>query len=823
MSSTASCYLISPLSWIPQEPLAPISETSLDPCWYLGGKNITFWCKSVSTGLGDKTQRDLIERVNWVVEATLHHLTDLKKFMPNNPQGVEVVAVKYKKQVHNLFFTQNTILFNLPQTTSGTCKNAIPMVNLQTGEILMRLRVKDKSLFERFEKEIALQKTLSQSDPHERILSVLTSFYYKSKYFYETAKTQSSSDNSRRLSFITQAYKYNLHHLCSMMAFTEFFKLSIALDAAKALEHIHNQGHCHNDFKAMNIFFNGEKIVVADFGLSTPIESREKQAYLAQAKELLSKGISITKHIKENLTTPYIASPELPETFYTQASDVFAYGVTLVQLCRGEILFPKSLYTDKFYHSKVTKSVYEKRLEDLLGPRCFFDCLENIARDALSYRAEDRPSITAIIERLSQLRSHFPASQVGVLPPKLLDIEPLTSLHLWHTEKWKKYYLPLTHHFSRFNYNFSFWMDTVLSQTVLSQTNKLKFLLKAKRLFEELGPNRTMYKRIQEEYIKTGHEICYISIADQTSEFLGRILVVKSRVLYPSPTRLRSRHFTVRDTFDLETGSITNVVMMNAKTPTGTKTIELRQTLPDHIRYHPSLVPIEGVLSYQSQKGVKTAHQPGTGPETSKTTLFYRRCAYSYKEALSSPSFLTPINLWNWALNLTHLLFLLHNQNLLLGKIQLSEIGFNEKGHLVIKHLNGLTRQSEISEWIESPFPAPEHYLSIFGNLMSKKNDVRNIGLLIYLFEEQRRHPKPIDAKENFETIADTIFAISDQHELDSYLDARLSPHDFGIDCEDFSSILRGMLDTNPETRFSSQEAYLRLQAMGIHKKYAFF
>lgn len=827
MSAAIACDLPSPLFWIPQQSPVSSAESSLPAYWYLGGKDITLWCKCVSMGLGDEKQAHLIERVNWVVEATLFCLDEIKKLVPKNPKMLQGITVKYKDQIHKFFLFQNTIFFNLPQTTSGSTKDAIPMVDLQTGNLFMRLRVRDTRFFHNFRQEIVIQNKLN----HERILPILAALSYKPKYYYypkpshslpkEFAGKISFIDKENRLSILTPAYKYNLHQLCSMMVFTEFFKLCISLEVAKALEYLHDQGYLHNDLKAGNVFLNEENIVVADYGLSKPIESPEKIAYIAKVTKLLSEKPSVISNTKENLTTPHIAAPELPTTFYTQASDIFAYGVLLLELCGKKSLFPHELYADKFYHSKITKSGYEHRLEELFGPRCPFDCIENIARDALSYRADDRPTITRIIERLGQLRSHFPESQRKVLPAELLDTQPLTSLYMWHTDSWKKHYSPLTHHFSHFNYSFSLWVHNALNLAVLSEVNKLKYLIKAKRIFEELGPNRTMYKRIQDESKRAGATICYISIFTKKMEFLGRILVVNSRALYPSPVLLRNRHFTIRDTLDIETGKLTNLVMMTAKTPSGIKTIELRSQLPLNIRYHPCLVPAVGTISYQSQKGIKTSLAPTPSPERTKTTLFYHRCAYSYKEALSFPALLSPVNLWNWALNLSHLLFLLHNQNLLLGKLQLSELGVNEKDHLVIKHLNGLTRKSEILEWQASGSAFPEPYLSIFGNPMSEEDDVRNLGLLLFIFEEQRRHPKPVDAKENYESVADRIFAISDQFELDCYLDRTLSPHNFGLEQEEFSSILRGMLSIDPTHRFSSKEAHKRLLALGRHQKYA--
>lgn len=814
------------LSWIMKEPpattVAEGTVTASPPSWYLGGREISSWCTDMCMGLSGETRIFLLRKIEWVIQATLSNLERLRAETPKKWDEIRVIAVKYSSKTHNLFLFQNTIFFSLPATSSGTFKTAIPMVDLQTGTLLMRLRVKQRRDFEPFLQEQALHSLFAGPS----FLPIVGSVIYQAKGFPHAIKHQAHVDPRHRHSILTPAYSYNLYSLCPLNVFSEFTKLFIALESAKALAQIHSLGHLHNDLKTKNILLDADKgLVVADYGHSSPVNSMQKDLYLAKIKASLEDGSFVLPKSRNNLTTSYISAPELPKTHYTLASDVFTYGMVLLELCGKGSLFPLSLYdTDKFYNSRVSELVYNQRLEELLGKRCLIDCLENIARDALSYRAEDRPSMTIIIDRLTSLSSHFPKSQEPLLP-QFENFSLFSKLAFFHNDDLIRSLQASKPHFSNFKHSFSLWIDGVLTESSLLAEAQTQYLIKTKRVFEELTHFGNKYLELHKLCQKPTLPVSYVEIATDSGEFLGRVLVVKSHLLYGSAPIIENCDVSVRNTYDIETGQRTDLIIVGAKSVTISETMKLQSQLPSIIRNHPALTPILGLITYESKKNSHSsflesrerALEDPSGIKTSeKTNMICRRCPYSYKRALDSDKILTPVNLLEWSKNLTHFLCILHEEGLLLGRFYLKELGLNEKEQLVIKHLNGLVKKNALLEWqhhhtSESPLPA--QYKSLFSDFVSEKNDVRNLAMILFIFAKQALHLKFDESDNDYKKDASTLFSISDQAQLDHYLDYSLLPK--GAD-DDLYNVLRDMLRINPEDRISSQQAYDRILALNL-------
>jgi len=97
---------------------------------------------------------------------------------------------------------------------------------------------------------------------------------------------------------------------------------NILIDMALALEHVHDSGFMHLDFKPENVVVtrNGN-VRLVDFDLARPIPKQP------------------VKPDKNPGTPAYMAPEQLQRQPFDQRADIFAYGVTAYELVTGENLF----------------------------------------------------------------------------------------------------------------------------------------------------------------------------------------------------------------------------------------------------------------------------------------------------------------------------------------------------------------------------------------------------------------------------------------------------------------------------------------------------
>lgn len=98
---------------------------------------------------------------------------------------------------------------------------------------------------------------------------------------------------------------------------------NILIDMAVALEHVHDSGYMHLDFKPENVLVSrNANVRLVDFDLAQPIPAEPK------------------KMAKNPGTPAYMAPEQLQRLPIDQRADIFAYGVTAYELLTGAKPFP---------------------------------------------------------------------------------------------------------------------------------------------------------------------------------------------------------------------------------------------------------------------------------------------------------------------------------------------------------------------------------------------------------------------------------------------------------------------------------------------------
>lgn len=151
---------------------------------------------------------------------------------------------------------------------------------------------------------------------------------------------------------------------------------SILWQISSGIADIHKHGIIHRDIKPNNIKIDGEGIVkIFDFGLSRTIENSATVGFVG---------------------TPAFAAPELifddRVVKFTNAIDVFAFGVTALCLCGIEEL-PAELKT---IHKKLTSNPFEE------SPFTISKKMKEILFNCLSPEAENRPSMLDVSNYLKK-------------------------------------------------------------------------------------------------------------------------------------------------------------------------------------------------------------------------------------------------------------------------------------------------------------------------------------------------------------------------------------------------------------------------------------
>jgi serine/threonine protein kinase len=131
-------------------------------------------------------------------------------------------------------------------------------------------------------------------------------------------------------------------------------KLFHLLDIARGLKDIHNMGLIHHDFHSGNILCDDEYSYITGFGLCKP----------ANAKPSQNKIYGVL---------PYVAPEVLRGKEYTQASDIYGFGIIAYEVCTG--LPPYHDIThDEFLAVKICQGLRPKSNYKI--PQLIFDVIK---------------------------------------------------------------------------------------------------------------------------------------------------------------------------------------------------------------------------------------------------------------------------------------------------------------------------------------------------------------------------------------------------------------------------------------------------------------
>ena len=161
----------------------------------------------------------------------------------------------------------------------------------------------------------------------------------------------------------------------------EQFVGNILIDVAEALEHVHNNGYLHYDFKPENILVsrNGN-VRLCDFDLSRPIPETPTK-------------------MPDNPGTPvYMAPEQLRGREIDQRTDIFSFGVTMYETLTGQKPFDGKTSKDVLMQQKERSRFFAKPRD--LNPSIPED-VERIILKCIEFEMNNRyPHISYLVAEL---------------------------------------------------------------------------------------------------------------------------------------------------------------------------------------------------------------------------------------------------------------------------------------------------------------------------------------------------------------------------------------------------------------------------------------
>ena len=154
-------------------------------------------------------------------------------------------------------------------------------------------------------------------------------------------------------------------------------KISIMKSSLNALEEIHRKMIVHCDCKTHNMVWDNkqQKIILIDFGSSEYLDNKE---YI----------------VNEGSGTPGYMAPEQKEGIVNYYSDIYSWGVSMIELWNGDI-WDNDNDNEKQCRNQVLYSLRKIESEN--------KCLGNLFRKCISIDYQKRPSIQFIKSMINDL------------------------------------------------------------------------------------------------------------------------------------------------------------------------------------------------------------------------------------------------------------------------------------------------------------------------------------------------------------------------------------------------------------------------------------
>ncbi|RDX81659.1 putative leucine-rich repeat receptor-like protein kinase, partial [Mucuna pruriens] len=175
-------------------------------------------------------------------------------------------------------------------------------------------------------------------------------------------------------------------------------RLKIALDIARGLDYLHQHANppiIHRDIKSSNILLDERlNAKVADFGLSKPMVDFEKDHVTTQVKGTMGY-----------LDPEYYTSQQL-----TEKSDVYSYGVLMLELITAKKPIERGKYIVKVVRSEIDKAKDLYGLEKILDPTIGlgstlkgFEMFVNLAMKCVEDSRPDRPTMNDVVKEIESV------------------------------------------------------------------------------------------------------------------------------------------------------------------------------------------------------------------------------------------------------------------------------------------------------------------------------------------------------------------------------------------------------------------------------------
>ncbi len=168
-------------------------------------------------------------------------------------------------------------------------------------------------------------------------------------------------------------------------------RLRVAEDVARGLAYLHEQDVVHRDIKSANILLDGEgRARVADAGLARDVNAQTTT---------MTRGLAVG--------SPGYLDPEYAETYQvTTASDVFSYGVVLLELLTGLPAF------DSNQRPPPLAKRLRRHLPEVDADEVFRGvgaslgmALGTLAKRCIARESEERPTAAAVLQEFAPMRA----------------------------------------------------------------------------------------------------------------------------------------------------------------------------------------------------------------------------------------------------------------------------------------------------------------------------------------------------------------------------------------------------------------------------------